>query len=252
MATIFAKHDDPAKPAPRVEPFVERLGLLIEHYHQVLPPFKAQEFTDLVAKLPSEGARGLDGWKASEIKRLTPCILELFLELFDTVEKVGKWPDELCWVSISLIPQGEGCDPLELRPLTATLVVHKLWAALRTRHSMSWQEQWIHKGQHGARAYHSTTDALPRISMEFERATLNGRKVHGIPVDLSRASDNVSTKITFEVLEKIGMDAKLLRTLQGLLVKPKGCPISVMLLTALMMALHKTFDGDVTAAIWMT
>ena len=35
-------------------------------------------------------------------------------------------------------------------------------------------------------------------------------------MDLAKASDNVSTKIIFAVLEKIGMDAKLLRTLQGM------------------------------------
>ena len=68
---------------------------------------------------------------------------------------------------------------------------------------MSWQEQWIHRGQHGARAEHSTTDALAKISMKFESAVLNGRNVQGI-------------KIPFAVLEKIGMDAKLLRTLQGM------------------------------------
>ena len=68
---------------------MERLGHLVGHYPQVLPPFKALEFIDLAAKLPPEGARGLDGWNASEIKRLTPWILELLLKHFDTVEQVG-------------------------------------------------------------------------------------------------------------------------------------------------------------------
>ena len=265
---IFAKHADPGKPAPRVEPFMERFGHLIEPYPQVLPPFTTQEIIDLVAKLPSAGAGGLDGWKPSEIKRLTPGFLKLLLELFKTIEKTGKWPDELCWASISLIPKGEGGDPLELRPITVTPIIYRLWAALRTRHSMAWQEKWIHKGQHGARAFHSTTDAIARISMEFESAVLDGRNVQGIAVDLSKAFDNVPTGITFAVLEKIGMDDKLLRSLQGMYAQVQrrfklgrfvgeafrstngilqGCPISVMLLNALMMVMHRAFDEDVIA-----
>ena len=90
---------------------MERFGHLIDHYPQVLPPFEAQELIDLVAKLLSGGAGGLDGRKTSEIKRLTPYILELLLKLFDTVEKAGKWPDVLCWASISLIPKGQGERP---------------------------------------------------------------------------------------------------------------------------------------------
>lgn len=52
--------------------------------------------------------------------------------------------------------------------------------------------------------------------MEFESAMLKRWSVEGIAVDLSKAFDNVPTKITFAVLERIGMRAKLLRTRQGM------------------------------------
>ena len=66
---------------------------------------------------------------------------------------------------------------------------------------MAWQEEWIHKGQHGARAKPSTTDALIRISLELEEAILSAENMKGIAVDLSKAFDNVPEKITFPVLE---------------------------------------------------
>ena len=74
---------------------------------------------------------------------------------------------------------------------------------------------WLGK-RNGARAKHSITDALIRMSLELEEAILSGQNVKGIAVDLSKVFDNVPEKITFAVLEKLGMHPKLSRALRGM------------------------------------
>ena len=265
---IFAKHADPDHPEPDVEAFMTRFGHLIPRCPQTLHSLQADRITVAARKLPDSGAAGLDGWKPGDVKRLSPQILGLLVHLFDLVEDTGHWPGDLCWASITLIPKGEGGEPLNLRPITVTPVIYRLWAALRVKDCMPWQEEWVHRGQHGARSKQSTTDALVRISIELEDAVLHDRDMKGIAVDLSKAFDNVPVRITFEVLRRLGADARLLRALEGMYNQVQrrfkigrfvgeafrstngilqGCPISVMLLNALMMILHRAVGEDVTA-----
>ena len=59
------------------------------------------------------------------------------------------------------------------------------------------KEAWVRNGQHGARAHHSTVDALMRVSLFFGQSILNGSDACGIAVDLSEEFDNVLVDITF-------------------------------------------------------
>ena len=42
-------------------------------------------------------------------------MLELFVAFLDLVEEVGEWPEQLLVAMVSLIPKGEGTQPLDLR-----------------------------------------------------------------------------------------------------------------------------------------
>ena len=117
------------------------------------------------------------------------------------VESNGKWPSHFCWADISQIPKGEGCDTLSLRPITVTPIVHRIWAASRMRHSLSWQDKWMELGQHGSRSKNSTTDALVRISLELERAVPHNEPMFGEAVDLEKAFDKKAAEITFRSWE---------------------------------------------------
>ena len=135
------------------------------------------------------------------------------------------------------------------------------------RHSLSWQDRQVERGQHGARSKHSTTDALIRISLELERAVLYNKPMFGVAVDLAKAFDNISVEITFRLFEKLGIDRGLCAALRGLYTQLQrrfyigafvgesfgstngiiqGCPLSVMLLNALMV-LHRDIQPHVMA-----
>ena len=124
------------------------------------------------------------------------------MTVYQKTEDVGVRPQELCSEGITLIPKGESGVPLDQRSITITSVVYRIWAAVRMRDSVDWQEAWMRKGQHGARAHHSTVDALMRVSLFFEEAIQNKSPANGIAVDLSKAFDNIPIQITFEVCEK--------------------------------------------------
>ena len=102
-----------------------------------------------------------------------------------------------------------GCDPLSLRPITVTSVIFRIWAAAKMRQSIEWQESWIRKGQHGARAKHSTVNDLIQLSLVFEEAILDGKLMNGVAMDLAKAFDNVPVDIVFKVCEEMGMDKGL-------------------------------------------
>ena len=50
-----------------------------------------------------------------ELQELPDSLLELFVAFLDLVEEVGEWPEQLLVAMVSLIPKGEGTQPLDLR-----------------------------------------------------------------------------------------------------------------------------------------
>ena len=115
---IFAKHQCEEHPEPDVEAFLLRFGHPNEK--QSLAPLTQEDILYAVRKFATDGAGGLDGWSPLDLKRLSPKILGLLIHLFDAVEAHGRWPDELCWAGIALIPNREGGNPLDVRPITVT------------------------------------------------------------------------------------------------------------------------------------
>ena len=263
---IFAKHDVTDEPEPCPRRFLDEYGHLIKKHKQRLHTINMKELKWAIARLSKHGAGGLDAWKPADVKKLPDRILEMILIIFDVVEDKGVWPSQLTWAGVTLIPKGEGGEPLSMRPITVSPIFYRIWAAIRMRHSMKWQEKWINAGQHGSRAKHSTLDALARISAEFEIAMLNGEDLTGMAVDLSKAFDNIPVDVTFALLKALGMDPGLHRALQGFYKQLmrrfkigacvgesfrstngilQGCPLSVMLLNALMSVLHSAIGGNV-------
>ena len=160
---IFAKHSaEHGDAAERTPPcpmkFMEKYGHLLTMTPQEVEAIALEDLHKAITKLGREGAGGLDGWTPKDIKYLPDWVLELLLSVYDLVEEKGVWPKAMAWAGISLIPKGEGGAPLDLRPITVSSVIYRIWAAVRMRHSIEWQETWITRGQHGARAKHSTVD----------------------------------------------------------------------------------------------
>ena len=255
---IFAKHTHGGEPVPDAERFLNKYREFIPRKTQTLKDISLEDLLHVQKKLKAKGAGGLDGWRPSEVKAIPAKILHLLSKFFEVVESNGEWPAPLCTAGVTLIPKGDGGAPLDQRPITVTSIIYRMWAAIRMRHSTDWQDSWMSGSQHGARAKHSTVNALARISMHLERAILQDKPIYGITFDLSKAFDNVPIGITFAICKAIGMDVRLYTALKGMYERMtrrfkigkfvgesfkdtngilQGCPLSVMLLNILMAVL---------------
>eukprot|EP00973_Karenia_brevis_P076254 10589747-Karenia_brevis.AAC.1 len=104
------------------------------------------------------GSPGMDGWRISELKALPLSILNGLADMFNLIERTGRWPTSLERAVVSLIPKGQGYQPLDLRPISVMSCVYRLWAARRLQDVKKWQEKWASHGQHAFRAQHSVED----------------------------------------------------------------------------------------------
>ena len=252
-APIFQKHPS-LEEAPSIAPFMAQYGHLITKHPQVLTPLGVEQIRRALNKMKDTGSAGLDGWCPKDLKALPEGILVLLVPFFALVEDLGQWPEALCWAAVTLIPKGEGAEPLSQRPLSVMPVLYRVWASARTRESIEWQERWVRSGQHGCRAKHGTTNALLEISLRLEEAMLSEEPLYGAALDFAKCFDYLPVAITLRTLEELGMSERILEPLscmyanlqrrfkiRGYLGEPfrasngvmQGDPLSVILLNAL-------------------
>lgn len=251
----FRKHRAGGRPAPSEGLFFARYGHLVRSSPMEANPIEVEQIAAALARMSAESSGGVDGWTPRDFKQLPREIIGMLSHFYDVVEETGCWPEQLAWATVSLIPKGEGALPSEMRPLSIMAVAYRVWAAVRAQEALSWQETWVHPGQHGSRRGHSVSDALVRIGLEIEEAALTGNVLMGVAVDLEKAFDNVPVDIAMRVLERSGMNERILKPLRGMYGQLKkrfkigrclgqeftptngimqGCPLSILLLSAVL------------------
>ncbi|KAJ9461000.1 hypothetical protein DIPPA_30574 [Diplonema papillatum] len=161
---------------------------------------------------------------------------------------------------VSMIPKGDDGQPLNMRPITVTSCVYRLWACRRLKDVAVWQESWVEEGQHGFRPGHRGEDPLFTMTLEIERALLSGEPLCGLSLDFSKCFDRVPREIALRLMQDLGLHSRILKPLKSIydtLVRRfklplgvgkefqvtngilQGCPISVILINALLSVLMK-------------
>eukprot|EP00973_Karenia_brevis_P040424 5586703-Karenia_brevis.AAC.1 len=212
------------------------------------------------------GAPGLDGWRVDELKVLPRVLLDHLAELLNLIEDTGVWPQALQQCAVSLIPKTGGSGPLDLRPISIMSSLYRLWAARRLQDLKSWQEAWATKGQHAYRSGHRVDDIFWKLAVQIEDATLHGTPFFGISFDYVKCFDLIPHELLLEMVDEMGLHpcvAKPLRSMycglkrrfragggiglefastNGIL---QGCPISVILVNALMGIWAKAVEAEI-------
>eukprot|EP00666_Eupelagonemidae_sp_cell4sb_P017943 gene17943-biopygen3366 len=88
--------------------------------------------------------------------------------------------------------------------------IYRVWAAARMQGVMSWQERWAAPGQRGSRAGHGAEDVFWKIALDIEGALLRGEPFHGVTYDAVKCFDKIPQGIMLKLLEKLGMEARVL------------------------------------------
>ncbi|KAJ9445690.1 Retrovirus-related Pol polyprotein from type-2 retrotransposable element R2DM [Diplonema papillatum] len=248
------------KKEPEFAPFLREYGDFIAQHPCQLGPITADRLRSVARKKGVQSSCGVDGWRMREVAALPDTILEGFAAVLNEVEETGLWPDGVLDALVTLIPKGEGDDPLKLRPITVSSVVYRLWASVRLQEVLVWQEQWIHESQHGFRKGHSCDDVIMDIALSIEESLINGTPLHGIALDFAKCFDRVPQGLVLDLVEALGLHERVLAPLRhvykylrrrfkyplgvgdefkvtnGIL---QGCPISVVLINALLSVLSK-------------
>ncbi len=129
------------------EPSWERFELRYSDHIKSVPwevsDMTGEELRVLLGRMSGSSCVGIDGWRVEELKRLPTEILDMLADIFNLVEKLGKWPLSLQRALVTLIPKGQGCQPLDLRPITVMSVIYRLWAVRRLQDLKAWQEKTL-------------------------------------------------------------------------------------------------------------
>ena len=98
-----------------------------------------------LAKLNGGAAPGLDGWSPGDLAQLPAELLQLPLPLFQHAERTGEWPGQAAQVSVTTLRKPGAPTPLNLRPISVTPVLCRVWGAARWASMVSWQATWSFK-----------------------------------------------------------------------------------------------------------
>jgi len=195
------------RPEPDVHNFLARFGQYIvpPQAPMELPPLDCQALRATLARMEATETPGPDGWRVTELKKLPDPIMKMLAEMLMVIERHGIWPRAVTRSSVTLIPKPNGTGPLDMRPLSVTSAVYRLWAATRVRDASTWQEGWIHDSQCGFRRRKSTAHLYLRIGLTLEKAAVNGEPALCASLDFSKCFDRVPHGILLAVAEAAGL-----------------------------------------------
>ncbi|CAE8724944.1 unnamed protein product, partial [Polarella glacialis] len=105
----------------------------------------------------------------------------------------------------------------------------------RTSRAKGWQELWATSGQHAFRADRSTEDVFWVLALQVEAALLDGRHLYGLKFDFEKCFDRLPHNILLKLVQRMGMSSRIL-----------GCPISIIVLSALLSVWARAVEAEVT------
>jgi hypothetical protein len=264
---VFGRHARQAPPA--WAPFQQRFGQYIRSCPLELPPLQTADLRDTLRRMSARQAAGVEGWRVAEVQRLPDLLLAQFAELFGVIENTGQWPDALSDALVTLIPKGEGAQPLQQRPITVASVIYRLWAATRLRSLMQWQELWISQSQHGCRKGHDAFGCFFDTALAVEAALLSGEGLVGVYFDYAKCFDRIPHGILMAVARATGLPEVICRPLEAMMACMRrrfrlaagvgeafvssngvlqGCPLSVLMLNLLVCIWSNAVAAEVPTA----
>ena len=180
---------------------------------------------DLVAaaKATTPSSLSLDNWLPSEITTLAlwfPAVFSDLAKIYNKVEEIGCWPQQLMEAFTSLIPKDETVQdirPIDFRPITVLSSIYRLYAKARFSSLLQWQEQWVTESVFGCRPGHSADNMAFQISMDLESEGFSDyQHIAGVSYDCRKAFDLIPIEIAMETMRIRGCHPKILRSVKGL------------------------------------
>ena len=251
------------------QPFLSRFASYIKSCPMEIDKLTGSKLREVLGRMREGSSGGVEGWRVAEVKRLPPVLLTRLAVLLNIIESSGRWPAGIERCCVSMVPKSDDANPASLRPISVMSVIYRLWAAARVADVMAWQEQWAHSGQHGSRRGHGTEDVYWCLALKIERAVLLGEPLYGISLDYAKCFDNLPQDILLRLASETGLHTNILRPLKSMYQRLRrrfrvagsvgkefqatngilqGCPLSVILLNALISIWAKAVQAEAAGA----
>ena len=153
--------------------FPESLSPLREYAADNPLSFLADTIKNL--KPPAPGA---DGWNVCEMQSLSHIAIELLTEIFNTIELCAIWPSTLFEVPVAALRKGEGSSPLDIRPISLTPILYRIWARARFTQLQPWHVQWLPSQLRGGAPGRDAVDAFYDLALEAEFCAQTNRPLY--------------------------------------------------------------------------
>jgi hypothetical protein len=219
----------------------------------VLPQITCDDVMALIAQL-KPSSPGADAWRIEELQVLGRRSISYLVKFYELVENVGKWPQNLLEVPVASLQKNSGDSPLDIRPISLTSHMYRLWAKLRWQQLQDWHLSWCPDELKGGIAGRETVDAYYQVALEIEHANFTNSPLFGILFDYQKCFDNVAWSIERGILRDLGLPMPILNSMMafneninrrfklGSSVGPKfgntnsicqGCPLAILRINSL-------------------
>jgi endonuclease/exonuclease/phosphatase family metal-dependent hydrolase len=210
-------------------------------------------------------AAGADAWLPSAFADLGIGFFEALARLWKVVWETAKLPESWKHVRVVSIPKEDG----GLRPLSIAAIGWRLGMTLVVASLREWYQQWIHTDIAGGLSQRSAAEIHDALFADIEDALSGGESITGLKVDIQKCFDSVSPRQAARVLQKRGAPPQLMPLIaafyedqqrwvewQGCVhpspIVPtrsllQGCPLSPLLLAAIMTVWHQEVDRELSA-----
>ena len=92
----------------------------------------------VVGHMNPKKALGADSWRVTELRALSPQLLQSLADFFNLVESTGAWPHILSTTLVALIPKDGAKTEADLRPIGLTPIIYRVWVCLRKHCIVEW------------------------------------------------------------------------------------------------------------------
>ena len=150
---------------------------------------------------------GLDNWSRDVLKCWPGVAWTHLTQLLELVERLGRWPNNLLHILVTLIPTPHGLGPDDLRPISIASLIYRSWASLRAKHLKRWQAQRAPAEIFGgvADTDRRVSDLYLRVATELEHALSGGSPIAVLLLDLSsKFFDRLPWSIEYNLLTAFG------------------------------------------------
>ena len=194
-----------------------------------------------------ETAAGMDQFAPGDFKLLPMVALDHLADLFNIIEKGGRWPQQMEKARAAFMAKDED-DPLNPLAYPVLLMLpsaYFLWTRTRLRHMQPWVAQWATDEMFAGVEGQGAADAAYVTSLLLEHCTLHNIPFSGGAADIYKCFDQLSRPLIYDLIKAAGMPKRIAepyqKFLEGLMVhnslggslgeaygKPTGIPREIL------------------------